>query len=80
MTGLLPEGVREAVEGRSTYDASESFGVIALVVALVLLFRLQVLEVRRASKLELAANAALALPPLAAVVLTIGARIEVLLQ
>jgi hypothetical protein len=36
VTGLLPEAVRHAVEQRSLFDASASFGVVTLVVALVL--------------------------------------------
>jgi hypothetical protein len=76
VTGLLPDVVRHGVQDRSIYGASESFGVVTLVLLLALLVEWQMLELRNAARLQLKGMFALALPLVLAVALTIAARIE----
>ena len=47
MTGLLPQVVRDAIENESFYAASESFGIVALVLLVALLLELETLRVMR---------------------------------
>jgi hypothetical protein len=79
MTGLLPDAVREVVGSRSTFSASESFGVVTLGVLVVLLIQWQVLQVMRPSRGRYLVLSSFSVPLLVAVGLTIAARIEVLL-
>jgi hypothetical protein len=76
VTGLLPDVVRHGVQSRSIYAASESFGVVTLVLLLALLIEWQVLELRNVARPQFKALFAFALPLLLAVGLTIASRIE----
>lgn len=75
MTALLPEIVRDAIQDRSLYSASESFGVVALVLLLVLLLQVEAQRVARRGRDQTVVLEALAWPVLLAVVLTIVRRI-----
>lgn len=79
MTGLLPEIVRDAVTGRSLYAASESFGIVALVLLVVLLLELEALRVLRTAPARASVVSALVAPLLIAVMLTIVLRVTALL-
>jgi hypothetical protein len=74
VTGLLPHAVREAVERKSLFAASTSFGVVALIVLVALLLEWQGLEIRSDPR-RVAGFSAIVLPLLVAVVLTIAARL-----
>ena len=50
MTGLLPTVVRDAIESQSRYSASESFGLVAFALLVVLLLEQEVLRVVRAAR------------------------------
>ncbi len=79
MTGLLPEIVRDAVEGKSLYGASTSFGVVSLAVVVLMMIESEALRVAKPHSTTARALSAVALPLLVAVVLTIGARVAALL-
>ena len=80
MTGLLPEAVREGVEGQSVFEASETYGVVTLLLLSVLLLELEALRAARRPSSDTAVLAALAVPLLVAVVLTIFLRVSGLLN
>ena len=77
--GLLPDVVREAVEAKSLYGASTSFGVVSLTVLVVMLVESEALRVARPHSTTARALSAVALPLLIAVMLTIAARVAALL-
>ena len=79
MTGLLPQVVRDAIEGQSVYSASESFGIVAFVLLVVLLLELEALRVTHASSERATVLSALVMPLLLAVMLTIVLRVTALL-
>lgn len=79
MTGLLPQVIRDAIEDQSLYGASESFGVVALVLLVVLLLELEALRVMRTTPARATVLSALVVPLLIAVMLTITLRITALL-
>jgi hypothetical protein len=78
VSGLLPDVVRDAIASRGDFGASQSFGVVSLVVLIVLLVEHEVLRVSpaKARRVPLFV-AAIALS--FSVVLTIGVRIGDLL-
>jgi uncharacterized protein (UPF0212 family) len=80
VTGLLPDVVHDAVQSKTIYAASESFGVVALVLLVLLLLELEVLKVTRRSHAHSIVVQAMALPLLVAVVLTIFLRVTGLLK
>lgn len=80
MTGLLPDVIHDAINSKTVYAASESFGVVALVLLVVLLLELEALRVTRRSHAHSVVVQALALPLLIAVVLTIFLRVTGLLK
>ena len=80
MTGLLPDVVHDAVQSQTIYAASESFGVVALVLLVVLLLELEALKVTRRSHAHSVVVQAMALPLLVAVLLTILLRVTGLLK
>lgn len=80
MSGLLPDAVREAVESRSLYSASESFGLVAFVLLVVLLLQLEALRVLRSAPARASALTGIVLPLLLAVGLTIILRVTALLD
>jgi hypothetical protein len=75
VTGLLPTVVRDAIEGQSVYSASESFGIVAFVLLVVLLLEQEVLRVVRAAPVRATVLAALTVPLLIAVMATIVLRV-----
>jgi hypothetical protein len=79
VTGLLPQVVRDAIENQSLLSASETYGVVALVLLLVLLVELEALRVMRSSPGRVAVLSALTWPLLLAVLLTIALRVTSLL-
>ena len=79
MSGLLPDVIREAVEARSVYGASTSFGVVSLAVLVVMLIESEAIRVARPGSATASALTAVAVPLLIAVMLTIGARVAALL-
>lgn len=79
MTGLLPEVVRDAVQSQSLYSASESFGVVAFVLLIVLLLEQEALRVMRMAPERAAALSVLVWPLLVTVMLTIVLRVTKLL-
>ena len=79
MTGLLPPVVRQAIEDQSVYAASETFGVVALIVLVVLLLEWEALRVTRASSGRATVLSAVVVPLLLAVMLTVVLRVTALL-
>lgn len=79
MTGLLPTVVRDAIEGQSVYSASESFGLVALVLLVVLLLEQEALRVVRSAPVRVTVLSALVVPLLIAVMATIVLRVTALL-
>ncbi|MDQ3851056.1 MAG: hypothetical protein M3296_10655 [Actinomycetota bacterium] len=79
MTGLLPEVVRAAVEERSLYAASESFGIVPLVLLVVLLLEQEALRVARPAKGTMTVLSAMVIPLLLAVMFTLALRVAQLL-
>lgn len=79
MTSLLPDVVRDAVEGRSLYDASESFGVVGLVLLVVLLLELEALRVTHHSGERATVVSAVVPSVLLAVMLAVILRVTELL-
>jgi hypothetical protein len=79
MTSFLPHAVRDAIAARGDFGASETFGVVTLVVLLVLLVEHEVVRTASGSRVWIkpvfVASASLAL----AVWLTIAVRIADLL-
>ena len=80
MTGLLPDVIHDAIQSKTIYAASESFGVVALVLLVVLLLELEALRVTRRSHPHSVVAQAMALPLLIAVMLTIFLRVTGLLR
>ena len=80
MTGLLPEVVHDAIRDTSVYEASESYGLVALVLLVVLLVELEALRVTRRAHRHSMVLQALVVPLLVAVGLTIYLRVAGLLN
>ena len=79
MTNLLPAVVRDAIESQSVYSASESFGLVALVLLVVLLLEQESLRVVRGASGRVTVLSALVVPLLVAVMATIVLRVTELL-
>jgi len=62
VSGLLPEVIRHAIGSRSLYGASESFGVVTLVLLVLVLLEREALRVAAARPQRLAALSAVAAP------------------
>jgi hypothetical protein len=75
LTGLLPHAIRDAIAERGDSAASESFGVVTLVVLGFVLIERELLAVVRGSRARLGALFAVAASLSVAVGLTIGTRI-----
>lgn len=75
MTALLPDIVRDAIQSRSLYSASESFGIVALVLLVLLLLELEAWRVTDRPRDQWVALGVLAQPLLLAVVSTIVLRV-----
>ena len=80
MNSLLPEVVRDEIVGRSLYSASESYGLVALVLLVALLLELEALRVLRTAPARATIVSALAIPLLLAVMLTIILRVTALMD
>lgn len=80
MNSLLPEVVRDEIVGRSLYSASESYGVVALILLVALLLELEALRVLRTAPARATIVSALAIPLLLAVMLTIILRVTALMD
>jgi|tagenome__1003787_1003787.scaffolds.fasta_scaffold19257135_2 hypothetical protein len=75
MTGLLPDAVRDAVQAGSDRTASESFGLVALVLLMIILIYREVLRAAGTRPAQALAFGALAMPLVVAGLLTIGYRV-----
>lgn len=75
MTGLLPEVVDDAIRSESVFSASETFGVVTLVVVVVLLLQQEAVRVARTAPGRMTALAAVIAPLVFVVLLTIAVRI-----
>jgi hypothetical protein len=75
VTGLLPQIVEDAVRSESVFSASETFGVVALVVLVVLMIEHEAVRVARASPARMRALSAVIAPLLLVVMLTVAVRI-----
>jgi len=76
---MLPDVVRDAITGESLYEASESFGLVALVLLVVLLLEHEGLRAARVAPARATMLSALVVPLLIAVMLTIVLRVTALL-
>ena len=79
MTGLLPDVVRDAIQSRTLYSASESFGIVPLVLLVALLLEAEALRVMHRARVHTAVLEAVAVPLLVAVALTVVLRVTELL-
>jgi hypothetical protein len=75
MTGLFPSAIRDAVEHRGNWHASQSYGVVLLAVLLVLLCELQALSLTRTSPDRRTILAALVAPLLIVFVAVTATRL-----
>jgi hypothetical protein len=75
LTGLLPQAIRDAVADRGDHAASQSFGVVTLVVLGLMLLEREALAVVWGSRARLGALFAVAASLTVAVGLTIGVRV-----
>ena len=75
MSGLLPRVIQHAVTSKSVLLASESFGMVALILVLVLLIEREVLRVARTDRARRTGLSVFSVPLLVAVALTITARL-----
>jgi hypothetical protein len=80
VTDLLPHIVRHAVTTKSVNAASQSFGVVALVLLVVLLLEVEAIRVLRRDSGRLLVISAVSAPLLVATGLTIAARTALLLH
>ena len=80
MTGLLPDVIRDAIESRSLFAASESFGVVTLVLLVVVLLEQEALLAAGTKLARLRVLSAVAAPLLVVVLLNVGLRIRELVQ
>jgi hypothetical protein len=75
LTGLLPHAIRDAIADRGDHGASQSFGVVTLVVLGIVLIEREVLALVSGSRARLRALFAVAVSLTVAVGLTIGVRV-----
>jgi hypothetical protein len=74
MTGLLPHALSHAVHSRTLFGASQSFGVIPLLLALILLVGFDVGRIGGMTVAQRRIVVAIAVPLLTVAGLTMGAR------
>ncbi len=79
MTGLLPQVIRDGIQSQSLYSASESFGIVAFVLLVILLVEQEALRVTRIAADRARVLSAFVLPLLLAVMLTVTLRVTALL-
>ncbi len=75
MSGLLPNAVEQAVRSRSVGGASQSFGVVAVALLLLLLVEWEAVRVTRSTSAHWFVLTAVATPLALVVLLTMAARI-----
>lgn len=80
MSGFLPHVLRHAVDQKSVFAASESFGVVALALLVALMIEREVLRMAGVSRARQITFSICSAPLLAVVALTIAARIAVLIH
>jgi hypothetical protein len=80
VSGLLPASSGKLVISKSVFQASESFGVVALILLVVLHLQREALRVVRTDQAHRIGLSGLLLPPLVAVALTIAARLARLIR
>lgn len=79
MTALLPHVISHAVKGKTVFAASQSFGVVTLTLLVVLLVEREALRVARAQPARVVGLSIVCAPLLIAVMLTIVARLALLI-
>lgn len=80
MSDLLPRVIWHAVTSKSVSLASQSFGVVALTLVVVLLVEREVLRAARTDRARRTGITVFALPLLVAVALTIAARLALFIH
>jgi hypothetical protein len=80
MSGLLPHVVQHADSARSVLSASQSFGVVTLVLLVVLLIEREALRMAGAHPARVKALTVACVPLLVAVALTLVARVALIIQ
>jgi hypothetical protein len=80
VSGLLPHVIRHTVTSKSVFVASESFGVVALTLLVVLLLERETLRIARAAPTRRMDLLVFSVPLLIAVALTIAARVARLIS
>lgn len=80
MSGLLPTLAQHEVASKTVFSASQSFGVVALVLLVFLLIERDVLRIARANPARRKALSIAIVPLLVAVALTIWARVAIVIQ
>jgi hypothetical protein len=80
MNGLLPHSLRDIVAGKSVFAASQSFGVVTLALLVVLLLETEVLRLTGSRTTRHRALAIATGPLFIAVILTVAARLGVIIQ
>ncbi len=80
MTGLLPDLVRHAVTSKSVFAASQSFGLVVLILLVVLLVEREALRTAGARRVGLIGMSVASFALLIVVALTIAARLYVIVQ
>jgi hypothetical protein len=75
VSGLLPDAVRDAIARSGELGASESFGVVTLVVLVVVLVEHEVLRVTAPARARMTSLFVSGVVLSCAVLLTIGARL-----
>ncbi len=78
MTSLLPDVIRDAISSESIYHASESYGVVALVLLLVMLLHRDIAGASGEPALRQTTRSAFITPLVLVVLLTIGLRVAAL--
>jgi hypothetical protein len=79
VSGWFSDSVREAITQRSLYGASQSFGVVVLVVLIILLLEQAAFSQVRSASLPRALLSAVTIPLLAVFFVVVGARFAELL-
>jgi hypothetical protein len=79
-SGLLPHGVQQAVHGQSVTAASQSYGLVVLALLVVLLFEWEALRLVAPETGRRTVIVAVSAPLLVVFVLTIAARLALLVH
>jgi hypothetical protein len=79
-SGLLPHGIEQAVRAQSVTAASQSYGLVALALLIVLLFEWEALRLVAPETGRRAVIVAISAPLLVVFALTIAARLALLIH